>query len=1043
MNKTSNRRRLMASSFFGAAAVLSAAALPPALLVAPTAAFAQDYTSGALTGSVQDVSGAPVASASVAVRSVSQGFTRSATTNADGQFRFALLPAGDYQVTVTADGVPPYEDTVRVNAGAESGFTFTVGASDATSIDDIVVVGTRANLDFTQTTKGLTIDVEELSSRVPVARDATSISLLSPSVVTGTGSAAFQNLPSIGGSTVAENAYYVNGLNITNFDTYVGGATVPFDFYRTIETKTGGYPAEYGRATGGVVNAVTKSGTNDLMIALHGDFAPASLSSHSPDSDTYSIGYVPGAYTESSVEELTVEIGGPIIRDRLFAYGLYQARDVSDQYALDSTYTERESDDPFWGVKLDGYLAEGHHLEYTYFNTESTRTVSAYAFNRDTGAIGAAAPLSYNLRGGENYIAKYTGTLTDWLTISAAYGVSDTETSTVPEDTTSPRITDSRFQNDPTNPRSPFISSAQKVAGSNQQTAKREFYRVDADMYFDFLGEHHVRMGLDQENNTLNHVSDLNGGRIYNLRRGAGVDVGYGVPLGQDFVQVQYQRLGGLDIDSENKSYYIQDSWDVTDNFSLQLGLRYDDFLVQGLSEENSFDLSGNWGPRIGFTWDPFGNGDDKVYGNFGRYFVPPASNLAYRGADFGFSEYFLIPNGQAEGVVPTLGAQITAATNPTIADTYNIVACPEGGFGTAGVEGCTVTLGRGIAERAFSKTSQQLEATNEEELILGYTRRVDDSWTIGAALTYRRLNKVSEDITLDQFVVQYCEDNGYDVAACEARWDGSWQYVVINPGEDIDIYTRGALPGDANPTCFGAVAGTPELTNCGTLIHLTAEELGYEKPEREYLGLELNFERAWDGKWGLQGSYVLSKSEGNYEGTVLSDNGQADAGSTILFDYPGLADYQYGLLPNHRAHQFKIFGSYQLLDNLLIGANASIISPQKYSCLGVHPDDQGAANYGAAARFCAGTPAPRGSLIESDWIKKVDLTLSYTVPEMSWMPGELVLRASVFNLFNEKGITQLDEVYDEDGATPLPTYGAALAYQQPRYVRFGFDLQF
>ncbi|RYG19760.1 hypothetical protein EON82_21055 [bacterium] len=507
-------------------------------------------------------------------------------------------------------------------------------------------------------------------------------------------------------------------------------------------------------------------------------------------------------------------------------------------------------------------------------------------------------------------------------------------------------------------------------------------------------------------------------------------------------MEVAYQRLGGQDIDSENKSYYIQDSWDVSDTLSLQLGLRYDDFLVQGLSEENSFDLSGNWGPRLGFTWDPFGNGDDKFYGSYGRYFIPPASNLAYRGADFGFSEFFLIPNGQAEGVVPVLGQQLTEA-NSNLESQGNVVDCPAGGFGAAGVDGCFVTFGRGLPERAFSKTSQQLEATNEDEFILGYTRRVDDSWTVGAALTYRRLNKVSEDITLDQFVVQYCEDNGYDVAACAARWDGSWQYVVINPGEDIDIYTRGALPGDANPTCFGSVPGTPELTNCGTLIHLTAEQLGYPKPKREYLGLEVTFERAWDGKWGLQGSYVASRSRGNYEGTVLSDNGQADAGSTILFDYPGLADFQSGLLPNHHGHQFKLFGSYQLMDNLLIGANASVISPQKYSCLGVHPTDPGAAGYGASSRYCAGTPAPRGTLMESDWIKNVDLSMSYTMPVQAWMPGELVLRASVFNVFDSKGVSQLDEVYDEDGDTPLATYGAPLAFQTPRYVRFGFDLQF
>src|SRR3546814_7127952 len=93
------------------------------------------------------------------------------------------------------------------------------------------------------------------------------------------GDTTFGNLASLGGATVAENAYYINGLNITNFENYLGSAPVPFEFFRSVEVKTGGYQAEYGRATGGISNAASKAGTNDLTAGLHLNWEPDGLDS--------------------------------------------------------------------------------------------------------------------------------------------------------------------------------------------------------------------------------------------------------------------------------------------------------------------------------------------------------------------------------------------------------------------------------------------------------------------------------------------------------------------------------------------------------------------------------------------------------------------------------------------------------------------------------------------------------------------------------------------------------------------------------------------
>src|SRR3546814_7178177 len=75
---------------------------------------------------------------------------------------------------------------------------------------------------------------------------------------------SFGDLASAVGSSVSENVFYVNGLNITDFRQGLGSVTVPFEFYETVDVKNGGYPAEFGRATGAFVNATTKSGSNEF-----------------------------------------------------------------------------------------------------------------------------------------------------------------------------------------------------------------------------------------------------------------------------------------------------------------------------------------------------------------------------------------------------------------------------------------------------------------------------------------------------------------------------------------------------------------------------------------------------------------------------------------------------------------------------------------------------------------------------------------------------------------------------------------------------------
>ncbi|GGL07962.1 TonB-dependent receptor [Caulobacter rhizosphaerae] len=1039
------RARLLTSTLLaGLASVAAPLALTAVATAIPTLASAQDYSSGSLIGTVKDSAGVTVPDATVTVKSLDQGFTRSVTTDGNGQFRVPLIPIGGYSVAIAKEGYQPTSDgNVRVGLGGQTAYSFTLASADA-SVSEVVVTATaNPQLDFAQTTKGLTVDMETLTKQAPVGRSLTAVVQLAPGALTGSTSVVstspatpdFSTQASIGGSSIAENAFYVNGLNITNFNTYVGGAAVPFDFYKSIEVKTGGYPAEFGRATGGVINAVTKSGSNDFKVVLHGNFESDSLRQDSPD--TYEYANHRGGRSNNSG---TVELSGPIIKDHLFFYGLAQSQQevVKTAQSTNGQYVRDVTNDPFYGLKLDGYITDKHRLEFTYFDTTRTTQRTANRYDPDADEIGARLPSTQYELGGENWVGRYTGTFTDWFTLSAAYGKSKDRNNTLPEDTKNPRVRDDRSG-------TTLTISQQKSASFATLDTTREFYRFDGDLYFNLLGSHHVRTGYDHEKTTLNHSTVSTGGIGYFYHRGSATDR-RGVAPGVDYVEVSTQRLGGAPVHGGNTSYYVQDAWDITPNVSLQLGIRNDKFTLDNLVGERVLDLKNNWGPRAGITWDPTGEGKDKVFASYGRYFIPPASNLSYRGADLGYSAFFNAPAGgfninPATGVPAGLGTQITKTTNPAGGFTY----CPLNNpvAGAAGVVGCSVSFGVGVAEPAASKTAVGLKATYEDEFVIGYQRQINSLWKVGASLTYRSLHRVSEDMTLDPYVRSYCAAHltGAGLTACNTVYNNSWQYIVFNPGEDLTINLRPANAAVHSATTIAdlAASGLPKT------LTFTKQELGFPTVKREYIGLELNFERAFDGKWGLQGSYVLSESKGNYEGTVLSDNAQTDAGSTILFDFQHLADNQYGLLPNHRAHQFKVFGTYAVTDNLMFGANYSLLSPRHQGCLGLYPDpNDPSGDYGASARYCQGKPAPRGVGLKTDWINTLDLSVRYTVPDkIIPLDGNLVLRADIFNVFNADGVNSFEETGDTDNGAVNPDYGSPIAYQAPRYVRFGFDLAF
>lgn len=1066
MNKTQRKLRagvaLHALALVGASATVLAAAAP---------AHAQDYTSGAVQGTVTDDSGAPVSGATVTVTSTERGVVRSATTAGSGNFTINGLPVGSYDVVVTSPKNPSWRaEGVRLVASQTAQINVQLSSAGG---EEIVVTGSSVVPAFAGTTTGLNVDLADFVKTRPIGRDLTSVILLAPGT-TG-GDSAFGNLASINGSSVGENAYYVNGLNITNFDNYLGSAPVPFEFYRSVEVKTGGIPAEYGRATGGIVNAVSKSGTNEFTAAMHTNWSPNSLRDHAPNLQSCSLtGAGPttlatrncvnstnrGRDTADSYSVI-LEAGGPIIRDKLFVYGLGEFRRTRSTTTspLNNQATTNLNDDPFWGAKIDAFPISTQHLEFTIFDTRSTTQTQVQDYNDKSGVIGATTANSGSPRGGVSWVGKYTGQMTDWLTVSAAYGIMRDRFLTT-GGSSLPYVVNSTGG---------VVNGVANGARLTSQTAtsitfpydtQRKFFRADADLFFNILGDHHVRFGYDQENNVLNRSTITTGGAYelsnglitqaaFNGGQGNG-GVSYSLQPG-NIAQVTYYSAGGS-FKAKNVAYYAQDEWKLTDKLTVNLGVRRDDFGVKKPDGTKLVQLDKNYAPRLGFTYDLWGDKKSRIYGSYGWYYLPVASNTSYRQAsgELFFNEWYNY-NGVSAAGIPNLTSLVTN-------DVGHSAACPIRITPLSTGQNCAVT-GNGQAPDTTAAIAANLKATRESEFLVGYDQKVGN-WTLGINFTHRNLDRSAEDVAIDAAVLNYCQQAG--LSGCASTWTGFHQYTIVNPGSDVTVNLLG---------------------QDGRQVKFTAAQLGYPKAKRTYDAVTLTARKDWNGRYSLNLAYTWSKSKGNSEGFVQSDFGQADAGITQDFDQPGFITGAYGYLPNDRRHLIKLNGAVALNDDFTLGTNVQVYSQRPLSCFGYSPRSRAGSSltytdfangYGAASHYCnngqvlgtvlsgSGSTAvlqnlygsalsPRGTAQKSDWYSQIDLSARYNV---HFGDRVVTLRADVFNLLNSSAVIKRNEVGDQSrtsvtgntairGVTANQNYGQPTVYQSARSVRLGFDITF
>ncbi|ALO36251.1 hypothetical protein CMT41_17070 [Colwellia sp. MT41] len=992
----------MIKSNFKARRTLAAIAVGTALMISMPSAMA-DAFNGSLKGVVTNTDNQVTKGAVITLVHKGKGVTRTITTNEKGEYSLRKLPIGEYEMTIVKEGFNTIEKhDLIVKVGGAVIFNGVLLSSDNTDADveRISVIGSRiTRVDLDSSTGGITLTAGELD-KMPVESGFEAMALLAPGA---TSNSAFGGA-SIGGSSSAENGYYLNGINITSIKTGIGSISMPWEAIAQTEIKTGGIDPEFGGALGGIINAISKSGSNDFEFGGYARVDPnATRSQHNnllqadgslQDGTT--------AQDESTFTRFNIWASGAFIEDTLFFYALYEPQKTSYKNGYSSKLNDGETTSDRYFGKLDWFINDNHSIELTTigFATKGKGTT----FNNDgiTGEVGAQSATYTSHSGGDVYGFKYTGILTDDLSIEMVAGrTTDNTYNTVSN--TDPLVW------------SNLTGSWQHVSAESAATVidsnfTRDQVRFDVNW---ILGDHDLQFGLDYTNIAVDYAAHPNGvaGREgwWEVTYATGSDF-TGLPQGTAYAD-QRIRTDFTDSNVTSTAFYVQDTWSVTDQLVLNLGVRVSNVSNEMTDGTKYVDVKGQIAPRLQAIYDLTGDGTTKLFATYGRYFQPVSANMniTQGGSRRDVHDYYHIDQLDSNGEIvlladgsPSTGAHISQrVVQDGSTDVTTIV-------------------------------SSNLESMYNDEITIGFEQELmDGDMVFGMRGIYRDLGRSIEDTDYSAPIAAYFAKKGITDARIPS-------YVLANPGEPLEM--------------------TYDYDGDGTLdtIYLSKEDLALPVASRQYGAVETTLSGVAGDSFHYNASYTWSHSWGNTEGLVRTDNGQADPGWTTSYDYAGLMDHADGNLPNDRRHAFKINGYYDITEELTVGFNASVASGMPINKFSVHPDgvDSCAAGsvwedciskyYGQASFYDAnGNPAPRGTSGTTDWTTMLDLSLAYNIDVAG---GDLQLKATVYNVLDSDTQTSVEQehaISTNSGLEVNQNWGMTTSRQTARYMSLEVSYRF
>jgi hypothetical protein len=1052
-----------------------------ALALLASSAFAQAGTA-VLTGKVVDASSkTPVAGAVITLTSPQLQREQVMVTDASGLYRIAGLPPGRYTIRLQKAAYQPFRrDGVVLRADT----TIQVGAEVLPEAieEEIVVTDEPPTVDVGSTSTGTNVSTQFVR-RVPIAQPGTkgaAVRSFETAAEIAPGAQRDQYGVSLQGTTSPENQYVIDGLSANDPVVGINGTPLSLEFIQETNVMTGGYMPEFGRSTGGFLNVVTKSGSNEFHGSVFGYLTPGFLqAARKPiraDGSTIT--------TDIRLKyqwDAGFDIGGPLIQDKLWFYAGFDYFETKwelernlNRFLIDvdpSTGLGSYRVDPSTGFsatqRIPGtkklYEASENGFQYIgklgyALDRDQRVSVEMFGMPRYSGGDGRFGinPRSdgvddldgfgRNIAGtygamahtfdswANDLILKYQGAFdnkrslldvslgwhhqqggrgaADGSAVGSSRGLAGVENVVWGRNEPYPHsITDFERIPDPsvcdpvgpdenlTLPCPVFTYQSGGPDSIDESTANRYQANVVLTRLIRAAGHHAVKAGANVDVTTFQVIDGYSGGRrllelpdvdAFQEQRQLGFLTGSDAPY--------LQNGNEFDARSLTVGGFLQDSWSILDEVTLNVGLRYDVQVLYNDFGDVGMVLPNQWSPRIGAIYDFTRRGRSKVYASFARYYENVPLQIARRTLS-GYSNAASILTGPGVG----------GTCNPLDPDALR-GACRQDENRFPFQPEFMPSRSWAQFGGAAAPVDPDLKAQSSDEIIVGAEYEVLPSGRLGVSYTHRYLNHAIEDLSRNEAA----------------------SYFIGNPG-------------------YGIASDFP-------------------KARRDYDAASLYFEKNWKQRWLAQGSYTLSFLRGNFSGLFRPENGQLDPNMNSTYDLQSLVVNGDGPLPADTRHQLKLFAAreFPLPRGMAITAG-----------LGYRARSGSPTNYFGAHTIAGPKEVlilPRGSGERTPWVHSIDPHLGYGVDVGKDATFEVTV--DVFNVFNFQAITRVDEVYTNDSVAPIvdgsradlagcadpargacnltasngsriepnsinPNFGNPIAYQDPLTVRFGARLSF
>ncbi len=786
---------------FGYRRALSLACL---FLFLPAIVFADGSQLGTITGKVVDQTGAVLPGATIEVTNTEKGTTRTDVSDSLGLYNIALLQPGPYRVTVSLEG---FDRFVAQNTVVQVNKTTTVDVTLKLSraAETITVQGSVPVIDKTNASQTTTLE-SALTQQLPTPRNYQNLALATPGAVLPGGANAN---PNFHGGLLSDNQFLFDGIDTTDPTTGGFGQNFTFEAIQEVQVTTSAASADYGRAIGGIINVVTKSGTNEFKGSVKDILTNDNWNDQNKGANPVSGATFARTKLDTIIPVYSATFGGPIWRDHAWFFGAYETDKTTSaqRQTVDPNHPQNfvsVPEDKFYDAKGTWQITPSNLLVLKA-NSSPTNNIAVDRHNGGINAIprfaGDLGAMNIQDQASRSKALQYSGVPANDVALEGGLATSLIHIGFRPFVADTPVHQDLRnglFYNGPS------------IVGFLERA--REQANV-ASTYYRTLGgqTHNFKAGIDYQN-LRSSVDQRFGGNQLFVDKSYDITTGTGVP----FQRRDYDPPVESTSHGKNSAIYALDKFSVGAHLNLDLGFRAEKQTGKSDLGTNVVDTN-TISPRLSGTYDLRGDSKTLAVASYGRFYqdVLQSFDDAFAGVPQK-TNYNLFTFDPATGQFTQTG-RVQFGGNATRVDNLKPTYIDEVTLGVEQQIGRTLGVGlRGIHRkwndliddvfeyqgstpiRTFvnlpnaKRTYTALEAT--------FDKRFSSDWAANVSYVWSQ-TKGNQFATINSDLGNYANEN------CKSSNDTSiGNNGVINCGVAVNTNRNGFAPFD-RPSVFHALA--------------------------------------------------------------------------------------------------------------------------------------------------------------------------------------------------------------------------------------------